>query len=92
MDHTKRLLQERGRTHGSFHVHAQCTQKLKGVARTFPNWERLSDDQKEALEMVLHKVGRILAGDPNFQDHWADIAGYARLVADELKPEGSHAA
>jgi hypothetical protein len=33
------------------------------------------------LEMIAHKIGRVLAGDPNHADHWDDIAGYARLVA-----------
>ena len=40
----------------------------------------LSDTQKESLEMIVHKIGRILAGDPSFQDHWDDIAGYAKIA------------
>ena len=34
--------------------------------------------------MILHKIGRILNGDPNYADSWHDIAGYAKLVEDEL--------
>ena len=38
--------------------------------------------------MIAHKIGRILAGDPNHIDHWLDIAGYATLVAKELEAHG----
>lgn len=41
-------------------------------------------DQMEALEMIVHKIGRILNGDPDYSDSWRDIAGYATLVADRL--------
>ena len=40
----------------------------------------------EALDMILHKIGRIVAGDATFKDHWVDIAGYATLVADRVVP------
>lgn len=53
------------------------------------NWSKkeLSSDKQEALEMIAHKIGRILNGDPNYKDSWTDIAGYAQLVADTLKDE-----
>jgi hypothetical protein len=44
-----------------------------------------SDDQWEALEMIVHKIGRIVNGNPDKIDHWVDIAGYAKLVADRLQ-------
>jgi hypothetical protein len=34
--------------------------------------------------MILHKIARIVNGDPNWSDSWRDIAGYATLVADRL--------
>jgi hypothetical protein len=40
----------------------------------------------ESLDMILHKIGRIVAGDAAFKDHWVDIAGYATLVADRVAP------
>jgi len=40
----------------------------------------------EALDMILHKIGRIVAGDATFKDHWVGIAGYATLVADRVEP------
>jgi hypothetical protein len=47
-------------------------------------WQDLAPDQREALEMIQHKVARILNGDPSYHDSWHDIAGYATLVADRL--------
>ena len=37
--------------------------------------------------MIQHKIGRILNGDPNYDDNWKDIAGYSKLIADELNGE-----
>ena len=45
----------------------------------------LKADQQEALEMILHKIARIVNGDPDYADSWVDIAGYAKLVADRLE-------
>jgi len=44
-----------------------------------------ADDQWEALEMIVHKIGRIVNGNPDVVDHWVDIAGYAKLVSDRLQ-------
>jgi hypothetical protein len=44
-----------------------------------------ADDQWEALEMIVHKIGRIVNGNPDKVDSWIDIAGYATLVADRLQ-------
>lgn len=75
-------LAERGSRYGEFTGHAEITQRLKDIMKnaTTSKWDRLSDDQKEALEMVAHKIGRILNGDPNYIDSWTDIIGYTRLV------------
>lgn len=78
------LLSERGKTHGEYADHAQYTQSIKAFMRGTRSWNKLNDMQREALEMIAHKVGRILAGDPSFRDHWDDIAGYARLVAERV--------
>jgi hypothetical protein len=90
---TKDLLVERGKTHGNYSDHARITQKIKKCLYNehkitpasdtpIPCWEYLTVEQCEALDMIAHKIGRILAGDPDFRDHWDDIAGYAKLVAE----------
>lgn len=77
-------LAERGSRYGSFPGHAKITQEIKLTMKQSPKWESLSHDQKEALEMVAHKIGRILNGDPDYIDSWTDIIGYTRLVEARL--------
>lgn len=90
-DATDKLLEERGRTHGDFRVHSFVTQQVKRAMReTYrEGWDRLSVVQKEALEMLAHKVGRAIAGNPDYEDHWDDMAGYSRLVSQDLKRSGA---
>jgi len=78
-------LSERGARYGVFAEHARITQNLKRAMVDSPNWAGLSDDKREALEMVAHKIGRILNGDPCYADSWHDIIGYTRLVEATLE-------
>jgi hypothetical protein len=76
------MLDSRAKTHGDYSHHATVTQMLKQIMHSAPNWADLKYHERETLEMVAHKVGRILCGDPHHHDHWRDIAGYATLSAD----------
>lgn len=80
-----KTLDERGSRYGKFTGHAEVTQRLKSAMRAAPKWSQLKPDQMEALEMIAHKVGRILNGDPDYHDSWHDLQGYAKLVADRLE-------
>lgn len=81
------VLDERGSRYGKFESHAEITQTLKREAARYLTRQRkeLSFDQQEALDMIFHKIGRIINGDPDYADSWVDIAGYAKLVADRLE-------
>jgi hypothetical protein len=81
------ILEERGNRYGKFVDHAAVTQDLKLVIHTHlrQRGKVLALDQQEALEMICHKIGRIINGDPDYADSWVDIAGYAKLVADRLE-------
>lgn len=83
------MLSEREKTHGNFRDHARCTQRLKAVLRDELEimGRTLTMEQQEALDMVFHKIGRMVAGDANFIDHWDDLAGYSTLVAKILRGE-----
>jgi hypothetical protein len=85
-DKITQLLDERGKRYGNFLDSARVAQRLKNVAHQFASDydKRFDVDQAEALDMIFSKIGRILNGDPNYADNWADIAGYAKLVADRL--------
>ncbi len=80
-------LTERGPRYGKFSGHAQVTQGIKRIMAEHAraNDKTFTDSQWEALEMIAHKIGRIVNGDPDYADSWIDIAGYAKLVADELQ-------
>jgi hypothetical protein len=86
-DQIAATLNERGSRYGKFSTHSEITQRLKLTMVHFDaaKWDELASDQREALEMIAHKIGRILNGDPDYADSWVDIAGYAKLVADRLQ-------
>ena len=81
---TEAILQERQKVHGDFGMDAHNAQSLKKILRESPNWLSMNYVQREALEMICTKIGRICVGDHNHQDHWSDIAGYATLVSKRL--------
>lgn len=86
-DATERLITERGSRYGKFKDGATIMQELKDVMREVDGWHNLMPSQREALDMIQHKVGRILNGDPTYDDSWKDIAGYATLIVNELNGE-----
>lgn len=81
------VLNERGARYGKFTGHAEVTQMLKAVVTSALSKRNktLASDQQEAVDMILHKLGRIVNGDADYTDSWIDIAGYAKLVADRLQ-------
>ena len=90
MPDLKTILAERGKQHGSLVDHARVCQAMKQTMRDSLGWDCLADDQREAADMIVHKIARALSGNPNHIDHWADIAGYAQLVASRLEQEQAH--
>lgn len=81
-------LTERGERYGKFIMHATIAQSIKNAIfrpMSERKIESLSADQIEAMEMIAHKLARIVNGDHNYADSWVDIAGYAKLVADRLQ-------
>jgi hypothetical protein len=80
LDPIEALLAERQRTHGEFTENARISQALKQVFRQSPEWERLTDVQREGLERIALKLARFLSGDPNHADHLVDAMGYISLM------------
>lgn len=86
-------LAQRGTRYGDFSDHARLCQRIKTAMMTHTNkdssrgWDRLSDVQRQALDVIADKIARILTGDPDYDDNWHDIQGYAKLVEDRLKKE-----
>jgi hypothetical protein len=80
-------LDARAQDYGTFKDGAAL---MQGIKRLLADHARVhdktfADDQWEALEMIVHKMARIVNGNPDKVDSWVDIAGYATLIADRLQ-------
>lgn len=72
-----RLSPNRDHQHGGVEAVGAVEQPIKDALRAGRNWERLTPGEKCALDMIAHKLGRILSGaDPGDPEHWEDLAGY----------------
>lgn len=80
-------LATRENNYGSFTDNADISQQLKDVIRSGKSYDKLSNTQKEVLEMICTKISRIMGGDPSYLDTWHDISGYAKLAEEELGAE-----
>jgi len=81
------LLTEREKTHGDYAWNAFISQKLKAVIKSAPNYTKFNEAHRECFDMICLKLARA-ASNPDFRDHWDDIAGYAKLAAEYTPPEG----
>lgn len=90
MTDIQETLSERNLTHGSFIDNSRYSQFFKKIyneaceERAKRMQPALRLEQREALEMIFHKIARILAGNNNEPDHWKDISGYSMLVFNQL--------
>jgi hypothetical protein len=80
-----KILVEREKNYGNFCINSIVAQSLKDELRSTKNWTFLSYDKKEALDMVMSKISRLLTGDPEHLDSWNDMIGYLTLVTENLK-------
>jgi len=78
-------LAARNKRYGTWREHARIAQNIKAALRDSPNWEKLTPYMRETFEMFAQKAGRILNGDPFYDDSWHDIIGYFQLVENHLK-------
>lgn len=78
---TREILAEREARYGSYSSVSTASQSLKKVINEC-SLNDLKPHQRESLDMICNKIARIICGDPEYKDSWADIAGYATLSAD----------
>lgn len=85
-DELNKILKERGENYGDFIEMAKISGGIKRVLFEKKSISRygLDPDEREALEIIAHKMSRIVNGNPHFEDSWRDIAGYATLVANRI--------
>ena len=84
-----KVLSERRIQYGEFHTFALLCQSLKREVWGCDGWNNLSTAQAEAVEMILHKISRIVNGDPDIVDSWLDIAGYATLGMNSISGDNN---
>ena len=77
-------LNDREKKYGSFAANAHISQGLKNVVRSAAAWYGMPEAQREAIEMILHKVARQINGAKDYPDNFHDIAGYAMLAEQEI--------
>lgn len=85
------LLGQRGATHGDYRAMSTRIQQIKSIMRMGSKWVDMSEPQKEALELIATKIGRIIEGDPEFKDHWNDLGGYAAKASEFCRKESTSA-
>ncbi len=85
MTNINNILDERGNRYGDFSSNATTTQLIKQAINLGDTVDKLAFYQRESLEMIAHKISRIVNGDANYIDSWVDIVGYAQLVIDKLQ-------
>lgn len=88
LDVQKLVRVTRHATHGDFGLNAEVSQRIKAVYEWAMQQEGSSDltaIQKEVLDFMASKIGRVLSGKADHVDHWDDLAGYPTLVANHLR-------
>ena len=87
-DETDKILHERANVHGRWEDNARISRAFRAIVEEEVNKRperfqaKLTPSEREAIDMIVHKISRIIAGDPRHADHWDDIGGYARLGRD----------
>lgn len=90
-----KILEQRGKTYGSFARVSALSQKLKSdlkshIEANIDFKDRFTPEMHEAFDMIINKMSRIANGDPTYKDSWYDIIGYVTLVTESLEStEGS---
>lgn len=77
-------LDERQSTYGDYRITAEITQDLISVLHSH-GYENMPNTHKDAMQMIVRKMARIINGDHNHADSWHDISGYARLVENSIE-------
>ena len=85
MSDIEATLNERQSTHGSFTENAVIVDRLMAVISNTANWPDMSAVQREAVNMAIRKLARILIGDALLLDNWRDLVGYLQLAINDMQ-------
>jgi hypothetical protein len=82
------ILAERGTRYGNYLEQTKISSELMRVMHEalLKRGKTLAPDMQDCLIMTAVKISRIINGDEEHADNWADISGYHKLV--QLRLEG----
>ena len=81
------ILAERRDTHGLWREQAALAYSVRRVLQTHPRWRRLPPFASEAIDHIVTKISRAIAGEWEHKDHWIDICGYSQLAVLEIEKD-----
>lgn len=89
-DAVEETLAERGATYGDANYQFTLAQAMKDNMRLLSGdeWLMLPAVARESLDMIVHKMSRVICGDHTHADSWHDIAGYAKLAEKAVCKDG----
>lgn len=90
MTEMQKILSDRKDKYGDFRYQADLSISLKHAMREGNAWYEMQPYMHEALDMIQHKIARILNGDPYYEDSWVDIIGYAQLALDRIREDNEN--
>jgi hypothetical protein len=80
----QQIIKDRAEKYGDFRDQAILAVDLKEIIRHGRSFDMMPSYMKESLDMICHKIARIVNGDPKYLDSWVDLVGYAQLARDRL--------
>ena len=80
MSKVEETLVQRRSKYGPIQYNSAFTQLVMREIAVSPAADELTDIHIECLHMIIHKISRIIGGDPFHSDNMHDIAGYATLL------------
>lgn len=88
----EKVLAERGGRYGHFRDNARVSAALRNIViremlerGTVNPDSPLGNTVLEGINQICGKLSRIACGDPQYDDNWRDIAGYATLVLQDIE-------
>lgn len=80
------LIKSRAKFRGDFEDVANVNQDLLQFCSFRRRYKDVAlDVELTALQMIMHKIARILTANGYDEDSWKDVAGYATLVVNHYK-------
>jgi len=85
-----KVIEERSKIYGDFNDIAEVSQKIKDMYYV-NNAQELDSIINEGVDMVIHKLSRVICGGSRYVDNFRDIQGYCQLIIDYLENQSEEA-